>query len=885
MKKIILIVLMTLLSFSIYSQATIKLAVPDGFRPLSYVDDGRYLGFFTELATDILRKNGYRVEYYSGTWSECLDGVMSGKYDLLGLIQYTSERDKALDYTHINVLSSWTQIAINKNSKLDTVMNLDGKTIGVIKNDNNVAAFEKYMASFSVEYEEKTYITYADVEKALANNEIFAAPMMGMYRTVNPQVINSSIIINPAQLYFVTKEQSNKKLLSVIDEYLASEKNDLNSEYHKLFNKYFNQKIEVKVLPQWFIIFIIVLVSLSVIVLSMRKIIKEKTKALEESNEKFKYLYENMSQGTTIYDKDGNILSINKAAEIMLGVKNKTAKKRTSIDEKWKLIKIDGSKASNEDVPSEIVRKTHKEASNILGEYNEETDSYIWLSIRAIPVIRKGEYAGCYAVFDDITKLKEKEEELIQKEKELTKIIDFMPNAFGYHKMLFKDGKAIDYEFIRVNEQFEKMTGFIDSQGKKLSKYYDGDVSKWVGAYEPVVTENKVLRFESYDDSLKKWFDILSYKVDDDKFVVIFNDISDKMKREEDLMIAHQELEMLNEELESRIEQKTIELKTTYDQLYQNEKMASLGSLVSGIAHEINTPLGAIMAAAGSVTSVKEFENILTFVRNMTDEEFIHIQNVYAQFIKNQNIIDIHNQRKIKQNIKDYLKNNGINIDSMTLNMFVDLGVTDISEDVLFLLKSPFASKLENVGAIASIFQMMNLIQQSAEKISKIVSALRIYSHQDEIEKKVKMNVYEQIESLLVLYYNKMKYNIEIERDYDVNIPEIYGYPDKLNQVFVNLLNNALQAMEYKGKITIEVEYTDELRVSITDTGPGIPEEIQEKIFTPFFTTKKTGEGSGLGLSISKTIVEMHGGRIYFNTSTAGTKFSVYLPVKKEQND
>jgi signal transduction histidine kinase len=627
MKKIILVVLLMLFSFTIDSQ-TIKLAVPDGFKPISYMDNGKAAGFFTDLATDILVKNGYKVEYYSGTWSECLEGVKSGKYDLVGLIQYALERDKVLDYTHLYVITSWTQIAINKDSKIDTLMDLDGKKIGIMKSDNNAVAFKRYMESFGLNYDEKTFKTYAEIESALAANEITAAPMMGMYRTENPQVKISSIIFNPTQLYFATKEATNKQILTLLDKEIAIQKNDSNSDYNRLIAKYFNQEIEIKILPHWILIILIIICVLAIMVIALRKIILDKTKQLKS---------------------------------------------------------------------------------------------------------------------------------------------------------------------------------------------------------------------------------------------------------------ARDELEKLNKNLLIRVEEKTEELKNTYEQLYKTEKMASLGSLVSGIAHEINTPLGAIMAATSGVLNVKEFNDIFDFIRDMDDDEFKHVKNVYNQFIRNQNNIDIHNQRLIKQNIKSYLISNGVKIDNITLDMLVDLGITEIDDNLLSTLKSPHASKIENIGSIASVFQMMNLIQQSAEKISKIVSALRIYSHQDDREKKVKMNIYEQIESLLILYYNKMKYSIEIERSYDSNIPEIYCFPDKLNQVFVNLLNNALQAINYKGKITIEVKYkNEEIKISISDNGPGIAEDIKDKMFTPFFTTKKLGEGSGLGLSISKTIVEMHGGRIDFVTSEAGTTFSVYLPIKED---
>jgi signal transduction histidine kinase len=140
-------------------------------------------------------------------------------------------------------------------------------------------------------------------------------------------------------------------------------------------------------------------------------------------------------------------------------------------------------------------------------------------------------------------------------------------------------------------------------------------------------------------------------------------------------------------------------------------------------------------------------------------------------------------------------------------------------------------------------------------------------------------NLSEGIDTVLTLYQNQLKKGIEVKRNY-TELPPVLCYPDELNQVWTNLIHNALQAMDYRGTLTIEVMQQEQHTcISITDTGAGIPAEIKSKIFEPFFTTKPPGEGSGLGLDIVKKIIEKHQGKIEVESIPGQTKFTVSLPI------
>jgi len=161
-----------------------------------------------------------------------------------------------------------------------------------------------------------------------------------------------------------------------------------------------------------------------------------------------------------------------------------------------------------------------------------------------------------------------------------------------------------------------------------------------------------------------------------------------------------------------------------------------------------------------------------------------------------------------------------------------------------------------------------------------VVFALKTYSRYDQSGEKITVNLTEGIETVLTLYQNQLKQGVEVIRNY-AEIPLVSCYPDELNQVWINLIHNALQAMDNRGSLTIDVtQENQQAKISITDSGCGIPEEIKGKIFEPFFTTKSAGEGSGLGLDIVQKIINKHLGCITVESQPGRTTFSVFIPIE-----
>lgn len=333
-----------------------------------------------------------------------------------------------------------------------------------------------------------------------------------------------------------------------------------------------------------------------------------------------------------------------------------------------------------------------------------------------------------------------------------------------------------------------------------------------------------------------------------------------------------------NQDLETIVHQ----LQNTQEQLIQSEKMAALGQLVAGIAHEINTPLGAIRS---SVENIADFlkENLLQFpdfFHSLTPEYQKYFLELLQRSSQQKTSLSSKEKRQLKKFLIQELEGEEISNADTIADTLVDLGIYDRVSTLIPLLQDENGSQiLERAYQVASIQKSTDTIRTATEKAAKVVFALKNYARYDHSGEKVRSQITEGIETVLTLYNNQLKHGIEVTRNYESNLPTLLCYPDELNQVWTNLIHNAIQAMDYKGHLIINVTHEgDSLLVRITDNGKGISTEIMPRIFEPFFTTKPPGEGSGLGLDIVQKIIQKHEGQIYVESIPGQTTFTVNLP-------
>lgn len=277
------------------------------------------------------------------------------------------------------------------------------------------------------------------------------------------------------------------------------------------------------------------------------------------------------------------------------------------------------------------------------------------------------------------------------------------------------------------------------------------------------------------------------------------------------------------------------DLKKTQMQLLQSEKLAGIGQLAAGIAHEINTPIQYIG------------DNVRFF-----QESFNDIDNHLSQC------------DQLSKNTQD-----------IQLTSFIE----KINES-----KEEFDMDFLREEVPQAIEQTLNGVAH----VSQIVRSMKSFSHPGTKEKTL-TNINEAIENTITVSRNEWKYVAEMDTDLDTNLPAVSCFPGELNQVFLNMIINAAQAIGARlkleestiGLIRIQTrEVENEVEISISDSGAGIPQKVQDKIFDPFFTTKEVGKGTGQGLAISwSVIVDKHGGKIWFDTNKTGTTFYIRLPI------
>ncbi len=305
------------------------------------------------------------------------------------------------------------------------------------------------------------------------------------------------------------------------------------------------------------------------------------------------------------------------------------------------------------------------------------------------------------------------------------------------------------------------------------------------------------------------------------------------------------ELERANAETRAAAQQ----LKENQAQLVQSEKMASLGQLAAGVAHEINNPIGFVTS---NISTLSEYV-----------DTFTQLLDLYQQLA-----LQLHHPINTNHHNTNHHNYNNTNTHQDLIDQITEISDT---EDLDYIR--------DDVGALLA--ESLN----GLHRVTEIVQGLKSFARLDEADMQI-ADINDGIEATLKVVWNEIKYKAEVKTLLGT-LPQVRCYPGQLNQVFMNMLVNAAHAIEDRGVITIKTEATDtEVLVHITDTGSGIAEADIVKLFNPFFTTKPVGKGTGLGLSISYGIIEKHRGRIEVESELGrGTTFTIALPMTEDKHD
>ncbi len=323
----------------------------------------------------------------------------------------------------------------------------------------------------------------------------------------------------------------------------------------------------------------------------------------------------------------------------------------------------------------------------------------------------------------------------------------------------------------------------------------------------------------------------------------------------------------------------------------QNEKMMALGKLSAGLAHELNNPAAAVVRGSASLLKHLElmpdtFKEIMSLRLDAPDVSYV-ADKLSAVLSKNDKpALTMMQRSSLEDDVWDWLSNNRVANAAETAENLVDFGFSpaDLDDIKAHLPGAALSAVFSWINSSLTTEKIVKDIKDASDRIAELVGAVKTFTHMDQGHGRNYADIHAGIRSTLTMLQHKIRNgNVRVIENFDAGLPEIYAQAGALNQVWTNLLDNALDAMESmgSGQLTISTGRSgDCAKVTVSDNGAGIPEEVKSRIFDPFFTTKQMGKGTGLGLDVVMQIIKEHKGAVKVESKPGQTDFIVEFPIK-----
>lgn len=377
-------------------------------------------------------------------------------------------------------------------------------------------------------------------------------------------------------------------------------------------------------------------------------------------------------------------------------------------------------------------------------------------------------------------------------------------------------------------------------------------------------------------------YEVNLFKIGEDEILRVYlHDITLRKQNETQLARVIEQLKHTESDLKQKtnaLEQSLAELERTQNDLLSKERLSTLGVLIAGIAHEINTPLGAIKASGENLRALFN-DGLINYIPRISAEDLEKSMHLFqAAELTNLSTIE---ERKIVQTLSAQIALEGIDSRKAQkyARSFTQMGILELQDNHRDILNQNNVELIIQFALnLVLIFKSIQTTMLSADQGSKVVRALNTFAHGNLASLPTEFNLYENIETVVTIFWNKIKQGSDVI----IGVPKeinLFGLAEEMTQVWTNIINNALHAAG--NRCTISFHYREtatEQIIEVSNNGPQIPPSIIDRIFDPFFTTKARGEGTGLGLNIVHGIIEKHKGSIRCESDAVLTKFIITLP-------
>lgn len=562
----------------IYAKTSIKVGVYEN-KPLIFTDNnGEAKGIFADIIEHVASKEGWKIEYVKGTWSQCLDRLEKGKIDILSTIAYSRERDKLYDFTRENILTNWGQIYTKRDSDIKAIVDLNNKKVCVLKDDIHYSELKKLMAKFGVDCTFKEVRNYQSVLNSVAGKEADAGVVnrfFGMKHAADYNVNKSAIVYNPIKIHYAVLRGKNRELISTIDKNIKLLKSDERSIYFQSLNRWLGEGIsgfKVTKFVKWLLITIGALVPLLIgLSFALRIQVRKKTReirrelkerkqaeeALRDSEERYRDLFENADELIQLVDPDGYFVGVNRKWLETLGYNREDLKNISA----WDVIHPDYFEYCKD-----IFRKVFAGESVI----NHET-VFISKDGRAVPVegniscrFEDNKPVSTRGIFRDIRERVEREEALRKSEERYRSLVENTTD--GYFICEIPSGTILF-----LNQRVCDIFGYTMEEGLRIS------------IWDTLAPEEHGIAKERIQERLLKDKDPGSNRR-------IYNAIRKEgsMFRVElsMSMVSYNQRPALQGVVKDVTEDERLE-----KQMQEAQKMEAIGTLAGGIAHDFNNLL------------------------------------------------------------------------------------------------------------------------------------------------------------------------------------------------------------------------------------------------------------------------------------------------------